>query len=83
MLRRINREHGVTMLVSSHHLQSTMRMADRIVLLAAGHAVAGTPAELQASDDPWIREFLSDELDPARATEEYFASLDPESTPIL
>lgn len=83
LLRRINHEHGVTMLVSSHHLQSTMRMADRIVLLAAGRAVVGTPAELQASDDPWIREFLSDELDPESNTEEYFASLDPESAPIL
>lgn len=83
LLRRINRVHGVTMLVSSHHMQSTMRMADRIVLLAGGKAVAGTPAELRANPDPWIREFLSEDLDPEQETEEYFASLDPERSPIL
>lgn len=61
LLRRTNRELGVTMVVSSHHLRSTMRMADRIVLLVDGAALAGTPAELQANRDPWVREFLDDE----------------------
>ncbi len=33
LLRRINRQLQITMLVSSHHIPSTMRMADQVLLL--------------------------------------------------
>lgn len=83
LLCRINQEFGVTMLVSSHHVRSTMRMADRIVLLVNGLAVTGTPEELRGSDDPWIREFLDDGPASERITDASVESLEPERRPIL
>jgi phospholipid/cholesterol/gamma-HCH transport system ATP-binding protein len=49
---------GLTLLVTSHHLASTLRMADRVVFLVDGGAVAGTPADLLRSQDPRLVEFL-------------------------
>jgi ABC-type transporter Mla maintaining outer membrane lipid asymmetry ATPase subunit MlaF len=49
LLRRINRHLGVTMLVSSHHIPSTMRMADQVVMLLGDRTVAGSPGELSRS----------------------------------
>ena len=63
LLRRINRQLGITMLVSSHHIPSTMRMADQVVLLLGNTAVVGAPAELQQSRDATIRNFLNEEVD--------------------
>lgn len=81
LLRRTNRDLGITMLVSSHHLRSTMRMADHVMLLVDGTAITGTPAELQESDDAWVREFLDDthELDHGAS----FGDRDPEQRPNL
>jgi phospholipid/cholesterol/gamma-HCH transport system ATP-binding protein len=63
LLRRINRQLGITMLVSSHHIPSTMRMADQVLLLLEGGPVAGPPRELHQSPDPRIAGFLSEEAD--------------------
>jgi phospholipid/cholesterol/gamma-HCH transport system ATP-binding protein len=63
LLRRINRQLGITMLVSSHHIPSTMRMADQVLLLLEGGPVAGPPRVLQQSPDRRIAGFLSEEAD--------------------
>jgi phospholipid/cholesterol/gamma-HCH transport system ATP-binding protein len=63
LLRRINRQLGVTMLVSSHHIPSTMRMADQVVLLQNAQAVTGSPSELAHNADPRIAGFLNEETD--------------------
>lgn len=67
LLVRINRQHGMTMIVVSHHIPSTMRMADRIVLLLPDAVIEGAPAELAASRDLRVRRFLSEETDEAEA----------------
>ncbi len=82
LLCRINEDLGVTMLVSSHHVRSTLRMADQIVLLVDGAAVTGSPQGLTSSDDPWIREFLDDGPRDARIRESG-VDADPERRPIL
>lgn len=82
LLRRTNRDLGVTMLVSSHHVRSTMRMADRIVLLTEGTAITGTADELRASEDAWVREFLDDESD-VDGDRDLLGGRDPESRPVL
>ena len=51
------------MLVSSHHIPSTLRMADQVVLLLGDRAVSGSPAELSRSADPRIAGFLNEEVD--------------------
>jgi len=45
-------------LVTSHHMASSLRMADRIVLLREGAAAVGSPRELASSDDSSIRDFM-------------------------
>ncbi len=65
LLVRINRQHGMTMIVVSHHIPSTMRMADRIVLLLPDAVIEGAPAELASSRDLRVKRFLSEETDEA------------------
>jgi len=63
LLRRINSQLGVTMLVSSHHIPSTMRMADQVVMLLGDRTVSGSPGDLSQSPDPRIAGFLNEEVD--------------------
>jgi len=81
LLRRINRGLGITMLVSSHHIPSTLRLADQVVLLHHDHTVTGTPDELRNSSDVRVAEFLNEEVDESRLDDDKFASLDPERAP--
>jgi phospholipid/cholesterol/gamma-HCH transport system ATP-binding protein len=60
LLVDVNRRHGVTLVVVSHSIPSTMRMADHVVVLVPDGAVEGSPAELRASTDPRIVAFFSD-----------------------
>ena len=70
LLVELNRRLGLTLVVTSHHLASTLRMADRIVFLADGAARSGAPEELLASRDPQVAEFLAaEDAGPARARE--------------
>lgn len=62
LLRRINRERGITMIVSSHHIPSTMRMAHQVALLWDHRVVTGAPLELASSSDPQIAEFFDEEV---------------------
>lgn len=63
LLCRINRERGITMLVSSHHIPSTMRMADHVVLLLGGRVITGAPGQLRDSGDALVAGFLNEEAD--------------------
>jgi len=60
LLRVINQQVGMTMIIVSHDIPSTLRMADHILLLIGGRAMEGTPSQLRQSKDPAIAEFLSD-----------------------
>jgi phospholipid/cholesterol/gamma-HCH transport system ATP-binding protein len=63
LLIDLNRRLGITMIVTSHHVPSTLRMADRIVFLVDGMAVSGTPQSMLQSSDPRVMEFLAAERD--------------------
>ena len=65
LLVEINRRRDVTLIVVSHSIPSTMRMADHVVVLLSDGPIEGTPAELQASTDPRIIACLSDGEDPS------------------
>jgi phospholipid/cholesterol/gamma-HCH transport system ATP-binding protein len=58
LLRRLNRERGLTVIVTSHHMATSLRMSDQIVLLRDGHAICGHPRELASSSDDRIVQFL-------------------------
>jgi phospholipid/cholesterol/gamma-HCH transport system ATP-binding protein len=59
LIMKLQRELAVTSIVVSHDIRSSFRVATRVALLA-NHRIAflGTPEEMAASDDPYIRDFL-------------------------
>ena len=60
LLRRLNQTLGLTCIVISHHVRETLPVCDQAVVIAnGGIAFAGTPAALEASDDPLLRQFLN------------------------
>ena len=63
LLVDLNRRLGLTMIITSHHLASSLRMADRIVFLVDGRAIAGTPEDLLRSTDQRVLEFLQADSD--------------------
>ena len=59
LIMKLQKELGVTSIVVSHDIRSAFRMASRIALLAEHRIVFfGTPEEMAASDDPYLRDFL-------------------------
>ncbi len=66
LLMQVNQSGGATMLITSHHTESTRRMADHLVLLLDDGAVSGdTKALLQ--NDARVAEFFAESTSPALA----------------
>ena len=64
LVSRLNDSLGLTSIVVSHHVHETLPIADRALVIANGRIVfAGTPAALQASTDPLVRQFLHGQPD--------------------
>ncbi|KLI99913.1 ATP-binding cassette domain-containing protein [Luteimonas sp. FCS-9] len=64
LIARLNASLGLTSILVTHHVHETLPVADRAVVIANGRIVfAGTPAELEASQDPLVRQFLGGEPD--------------------
>jgi phospholipid/cholesterol/gamma-HCH transport system ATP-binding protein len=59
VLLDVNRKYGMTMLVVSHDVPSTMRMADWVLLLLPERAVEGAPQSLASGKDTEAVEFLT------------------------
>jgi phospholipid/cholesterol/gamma-HCH transport system ATP-binding protein len=59
LILKLQRELGVTSIVVSHDIRSVFRMATRVALLHDHRIVfSGTPEEMSAAEDPYIRDFL-------------------------
>jgi phospholipid/cholesterol/gamma-HCH transport system ATP-binding protein len=58
LLLDLNQRLGLTVLVTSHHMASSLRLADYIVLIRDQKALVGTPHELASSPDSAIRDFM-------------------------
>lgn len=64
LIRELNDTMGLTTVLVSHDVHETFVIADHVVLLANGRIVAqGTPAEMSASDDPLVKQFVHAEPD--------------------
>jgi len=63
LLMDVNRNHQMTLILTSHHVPSTMRMANQVIFLIDGAAIAGTPAELMKHPDVRISEFWVEHFD--------------------
>ena len=67
LIQRLRVELGVTSVIVTHDLELCFAISDRVALLGEGRLVAiGTPAEIQASQAPEVREFLSGDRDAKR-----------------
>ena len=64
LIARLNETLGLTSIIVTHHVHETLPVADHAVVIANGRIVFdGTPAELQATDDPLVRQFLDGQPD--------------------
>ena len=58
----LKRKRSITVVVVTHDVRGTRSFADRIVLMDKGNIVAeGTFADLQASGDSFVHQFLEDQ----------------------
>ncbi len=59
LIRRLQKRYGVTSVVVTHDMKSAFHVADHIAYLHEGRIYFyGTPAELEQSPDPLIRDFM-------------------------
>jgi phospholipid/cholesterol/gamma-HCH transport system ATP-binding protein len=64
LIQRLNATLGLTSIIVTHHVHETLPIADQAVVIANGRLVfAGTPAELENTADPLVRQFLRGEPD--------------------
>ncbi len=64
LIQRLNHSLGLTSIIVSHHVHETLPICDQAIVIANGGIVfAGTPAQLQASTDPLVRQFLEGQPD--------------------
>ena len=65
LIRKLNDTTGATSLMVSHDVQECFSICDYAYLLSSGGRVVahGRPAELNASDDPEVRQFIRGEPD--------------------
>lgn len=66
LLLSLHRQYGdMTLVIVSHDLSSLKRIADYVLVVRDGRAIfAGTPEELCASDNAYLRQFLAREPGP-------------------
>ena len=59
LIRRLQERLGITSIAVTHDMKSAYHIADRIAMLHEGriHAM-GTPAEIQSSTDPAVKQFI-------------------------
>ncbi len=61
LLVELNRKLGLTVVVTSHHMASSLRMANQMILLRRGGCIAGTPEVLASSQDAEVTDFLGED----------------------
>jgi phospholipid/cholesterol/gamma-HCH transport system ATP-binding protein len=59
LIRNLNDTLGSTSILVSHDVHETFAIADYVYFMSSGKIVAeGTPAEMRASDDPYVKQFV-------------------------
>ncbi len=60
LIRQLNDSLGLSSLFVSHEIEETFQIADHVIVLADGKVVAqGTPAEMRASADPMVHQYVN------------------------
>ena len=81
LIRKLNDALGITSLVVTHDIYESLKIVDYIYFVAEGRIIAqGTPDEVRASHDPFVRQFVDGAPDgpvpfhyPAKALTDEFA----------
>ncbi|HLX27279.1 MAG TPA: ABC transporter ATP-binding protein [Casimicrobiaceae bacterium] len=64
LVRRLNDALGITSIVVTHDIYESLKIVDYIYFVSEGRIIAqGTPAEVRASTDPFVRQFVDGEPD--------------------
>ncbi len=64
LIRKLNDALGSTTILVSHDVHESFLIADYVYFLSQGRIVAhGTPAQMMASDDPYVKQFVHAEAD--------------------
>jgi phospholipid/cholesterol/gamma-HCH transport system ATP-binding protein len=64
LIRRMNDALGSTSVVVTHDIYESLKIVDYIYFVSEGRVIArGTPAEVRASTDPFVRQFVDGEPD--------------------
>jgi phospholipid/cholesterol/gamma-HCH transport system ATP-binding protein len=64
LIRRLNDATGATSIIVSHDVDECFSICDYAYLISSGHIAGhGTPKELEASEDPEVRQFIRGEPD--------------------
>ncbi|MGE5104514.1 MAG: ABC transporter ATP-binding protein [Betaproteobacteria bacterium] len=59
LIRKLNDALGITSLVVTHDIYESLKIVDYIYFVAEGRVIAqGTPDEVRASHDPFVRQFV-------------------------
>jgi len=61
LLMRLNRDLGLTVVITSHHMATSLRMSDQMILLRDMNCVAGTAEQLVGGQDEGVIEFLGED----------------------
>lgn len=59
LIRGLQKSLGLTVVMVTHDLDSLGAICDRIAALVDKRAMVGTLSQLQASDDPWLKDYFS------------------------
>ena len=64
LIRRLNDALGITSVVVTHDVYESLKIVDYLYFVSDGRIVAsGTPAEVRASTDPFVRQFVDGDSD--------------------
>ena len=64
LIRELNDALGAASIIVTHDVQESLRIVDYVYFLADGKIVAaGTPAEVQVSTEPFVRQFVHGQTD--------------------
>ena len=64
LIRRLNDALGATSIMVTHDVQESLQIVDYIYFISNGQIVAeGTPADIEASRDPFVHQFVHAEVD--------------------
>jgi phospholipid/cholesterol/gamma-HCH transport system ATP-binding protein len=64
LIRRLNDALGASSIIVTHDIQESLQIVDYIYFVSEGKVVAhGSPAQIRASGDPWVHQFVWAEAD--------------------